>query len=207
MPIPISRQQVARVCDTAAKLIDQKITTQALSYREVVGVFDEWTDNLARAYLGLTPHAIISTPDGKQDYRVTFIGHIPLLGLHITHEIIANTIKQRFIDMDIMLPDIFFSDAGSKCEQAIELLNATRMECWGHVLNRMLKDICKELKFRLPLVLEIRAHHGKSTVFQNFMQAQNAPRCTLPSYVETRFYSLGKLFHTTNQMFDLIDEY
>ena len=40
LPIPISRQQVARVCDTAAKLIDQKITTQALSYREVVGAFD-----------------------------------------------------------------------------------------------------------------------------------------------------------------------
>ncbi|KAK8863865.1 hypothetical protein M9Y10_011556 [Tritrichomonas musculus] len=40
LPIPISRQKVARVCDTTAKLIDQKITTQALSYREVVGAFD-----------------------------------------------------------------------------------------------------------------------------------------------------------------------
>lgn len=165
------------------------------------------TDNLARAYLGLTLHAIISTPDGKQDYSVTVIGHIPLLGLHIKHEIIANIIKQRFIDIDIMLPEIFVSDAGSKCEPAIELLNVTRMEYWGHVLNLMLRDICKELKFQLPLVYEIQGHHGKSTVFQNFMQAQNAPRCTLPSYVETRFYSLGKLFHTTNQIFDLINEY
>ena len=39
------------------------------------------------------------------------------------------------------------------------------------------------------------------------MKSKNAFRCTLPSYNETRFYSLSQLFHTVNLFFDIIKEY
>lgn len=75
----------------------------------------------------------------------------------------------------------------------------------GHILNLILKDIHDELKIRLPLVFEVQFKDGKFTVFQSLMVTKNAKRFTLPSYTETRFYSLGKIFHVVNELFDLIN--
>ena len=39
------------------------------------------------------------------------------------------------------------------------------------------------------------------------MESIDAPHKTIPSYVETRFYSLWKLFDVVNNMFDLINNF
>lgn len=55
----------------------------------------------------------------------------------------------------------------------------------------------------VTLVFAVQFKDGKSTVFQSYMVTKNAKRFTLPSYTETRFYSLGKLFYVVNELFDV----
>lgn len=203
----VSRQQLAKHCDAVAEIVDQKISLQLQAFKYSIGVFDEWTDNAARPYVGVTLHGITESPDESLDHHVMVIAHIPLYDLHITHQTLSAAIKKRFDQLEIAVPDTFITDGGSKCEPAVNDLFAEKRECWGHVLNLLLKDIHNELRCRLPLVFEVQASHGKSSVFYNYMSEHEAPRGTIPGYVETRFYSMGKLFNTVHVMFDLINQY
>lgn len=207
LPNPISRQYMAEICDKTAETILQKIAIQAESFKNVVGVFDEWTDNSSRSYLGITIHAVSLSPDNNYDHCVIVIGHIPLNQIHITNEYLAPIIEKKFHDLNLEVPHYFVTDAGPVCEPTIKKLKAVRKECWGHLLNLVLKDIHQELVFRLPLVFHVQLHYGKSTVFQSYMKSANAKRTTIPNYVETRFYSLHKLFATVSDLFDLINKF
>lgn len=56
-------------------------------------------------------------------------------------------------------------------------------------------------------VFLVKSQYGKSPVFQSYMKSMNACRYAIPSYVDTRFYSLYKLFHAINKLFDIINKF
>lgn len=203
----VSRQQIANDCDRVAQIIDHKLSAHIQNFTHSVGVFDEWTDNASRPYIGITLHGILEIDDEKYDHQMIVVGHIPIKQIHSTHEAISETIKNRFDELQIAIPNIFVTDAGSTCEPAIHDLHSHKRECWGHILNLMLKDIHEELKTRLPEIFNVQKSFGKSSVFHAYMEQNGASRFSIPSYVETRFYSMSKLFEVIYIMFDDINQF
>lgn len=101
---PISRQQVAKVCDVEAAVITEKISLQGSTFISTIGEFDEWTDHLSLKYLGLTIHSISNTPEGMLDYHKIEIGHIPISNLYSSQDVLANLTTDRLMELKMQIP-------------------------------------------------------------------------------------------------------
>ena len=124
----VSRQQIANDCDRVAQIIDHKLSAHIQNFTHSVGVFDEWTDNASRPYIGITLHGILEIDDEKYDHQMIVVGHIPIKQIHSTHEAISETIENSFDELQIAIPNIFVTDAGSTCEPAIHDLHSHKRE-------------------------------------------------------------------------------
>lgn len=126
MPEPISRQRIGYFYDSTASIILQKIAQQAETFIDVEGIFDGWTDCATRSYLGLTIHVVSKTQENNYDYHVVVIGHIPIHDVHITHEILAQIITEKFHEVNIPIPNCFVTDAYPNFEPTIKELNSEK---------------------------------------------------------------------------------
>lgn len=190
-----------------ADLVMNQITVQGNSIQFAVGVFDEWSDMAVRPFLGITIHCVMKATDHHLFAKVLSIGHVPLTSVHNNAPILADAIQTHFRDLNLPLPSKFVTDNAAICRAVCANLHVDNRPCFAHSINLILKDIYAQLKLDLSYVFDFAGSYGRSKCFVNFLQERESPLRALPTFTETRFYSLGKTLHHFVRLCGLIDEY
>jgi hypothetical protein len=149
--------------------------------------FDEWSDALHFKYLGIRAYSVCD-----RQYWNLCLEHIKLQPHQTTaHELsllIARVLRDKYEIRD----KVFFAvtDNASVMEATVREIGLIRLPCFCHVLNLLLHDVLDEVKIS-PLLAFVGSV-ANSDRFTNFLIDSNAKYSSIPSYSETRWFSLWK---------------
>ena len=176
-------------------IIDQLKNTQNLYL-----CVDEWTDKLKRSFLGVTAQGVCANDVKKSVIFFQQINPAKVDGAFL-QETIFNLIHDFGIEQNF---NGIISDNAGNMISAFDNEVFHRKCCLAHTLNLIIKDIHLLFKDKMDILDQVRMKTKNSSIFSKICQTLNCPISKLPSYSETRWYSLYNLIHNFNISIDCI---
>lgn len=192
------RKTLTNYVSLIARLIRNSVKSMLNAAQYVTIAFDEWTDGASRRYIGYTVHCMYEW----RFYEMT-IEHFPIRQLHITGTYITQITQKVLNDYGIYNKILIAcTDNGTNMVKSFNTLPFQRIPCVCHCINTFVTHFIEALRDAIfaPIFSE-QATLSKSTVFTQF--CENMPDMSLssiPSYTQTRWYSIYELLDHLKKM-------
>ena len=190
-PLAGTRQNLSVLCSRVAEDVRRNIKCHLQPGGNIIWVtIDEWTDKNSQLYLGV--NAFIKTR--ANNIEQVCLAHQPLSAISNDALYIAGILQEMF---DNYFPrskiEGLVTDTTNLMPAIAHQLNIKWRPCYCHIINLLMQSFVQSLYNKLDLLFVIQRTLGSSTIFHNYIVQQNATVTSLPSYTETRWYSLYKL--------------
>ena len=196
------------------KLVQEYRSSIALSIRNTIKirlcqsssiclVFDEWTDEASRPYLGISAHSL--SPNLNTTY---ILDHINLTCIHNKTDVIA-TIIEEFVNRYGISQKIkcCVTDTARLMISVVDTLGYIWSPCYCHIFTNLLGRVIRGIEDDLQPLFDLQASLSHSTCFKNYCINKKLRITSLPSYTKTRFYSLFKLLRNFHEIRESINDF
>jgi hypothetical protein len=205
--VPDDRKSLSRYAVEVAAHVRDQIAPAVQCCRELVLVFDEWSDGRGMPYLGLKVHGCYDF-EGRIRYQGWCLGHVPLEEKN--HQALAaatlTILKQYGIEEKVTF---IVSDTTAVMPATARLLNKPWCPCWAHVLNLMLGKIVEAVRPEgLDDLLRLVGTMNRGAQWRKLVASHGEFTSTaIPTFSPTRWYSLSKLVARAVMMWTDLEAY
>ena len=190
-PLAGTRQNLAALCSRVAEDVRRNIKAHFQPGGNIIWVtIDEWTDKNSQLYLGV--NAFIKTR--VNNVEKVCVAHQPLSAISNDAPYISG-ILQEILDNYFPRSKIegLVTDTTNLMPAIAHVMGLKWRPCYCHIINLLMHSFVQSISDLLEPLFIIQRTLGSSTVFHNYLIQQNTTVTSLPSYTQTRWYSLYKL--------------
>ena len=202
-PHMYTRKEQSDLCTEMAKKIREHLTLRLQSAIYISVAIDEWTDKKMRRYLGVHAHCTFAF-----EWKHFTLGFLPLISVHADAEALSNLTIKCFQSYSIDAKvDYIVSDTTAVMPRTTELCCKKWSPCYCHIMNLTIGDFTEALSGLIDPILSLQRNLSMSTGFTSFCSASNSSITRIPSFTQTRWYSMYDMLYAICELKPIIIAY
>lgn len=184
-----TRKNMADLCTKTAGIIRHEMKARLQKSEHIWISFDAWSDPQLQTYLGINALCMYNMA-----YSNFMIAHKPLISQEkdagFLSAVIHEVLEEYQIDKKV---EGCVTDNANVMKAVASALEIQRRPCYCHLMNLIIRDFIDASQSKIGFLTVMQKTLSCSSKWQSFIMTSKANVLSLPSYTQTRWYSIFSL--------------